>query len=48
MVLDRSVEQGMEGVRNMSKSRLLGFDGVILEEDQASGGIVAVTVSEQA
>ncbi|KAK8864448.1 hypothetical protein IAR55_001697 [Kwoniella newhampshirensis] len=44
MVLDRVVEGGLEGVIGVGPSRLLGFDGLIIEEDQASGGICSVLV----
>ncbi|WWD17252.1 hypothetical protein CI109_101690 [Kwoniella shandongensis] len=44
MVLDRVVEGGLEGVIGVGPSRLLGFDGLIIEEDQTSGGICSVLV----
>ncbi|WVQ80750.1 hypothetical protein IAT38_002855 [Cryptococcus sp. DSM 104549] len=44
MVLDRVVEGGLEGVIGVGESRLLGFDGLIIEEDQASGGICSILV----
>ncbi|WVQ72462.1 hypothetical protein IAR50_002014 [Cryptococcus sp. DSM 104548] len=44
MVLDRAVEGGLEGVMGVGESRLIGFDGLIIEEDQTSGGICSVLV----
>ncbi|ODO09809.1 hypothetical protein I350_02026 [Cryptococcus amylolentus CBS 6273] len=44
MALDRAVEGGLEGVINVGESRLVGFEGLIIEEDQASGGICSVLV----
>jgi len=44
MVLDRAVEGGMEHVIGVGPSQLLGFDGLIIEEDQQSGGICSVLV----
>ncbi|KIR40578.1 hypothetical protein I313_03229 [Cryptococcus deuterogattii Ram5] len=44
MVLDRVVEGGLEGVMNVGESRLIGYDGLVIEEDQSSGGICSVLV----
>ncbi|EIW70358.1 hypothetical protein M231_05804 [Tremella mesenterica] len=44
MILDRSVEGGFEGVTNLGISRLRGFNGVILEEDEMSKGISSVLI----
>ena len=58
MILDRVVEGGLDGVEGMSPSRmstllailttgLVGFQGLILEEDMASGGISSVLIFRQ-
>ena len=58
MILDRVVEGGLDGVEGMSPSRkstllailtigLIGYEGLILEEDTASGGIASITVFRQ-
>jgi hypothetical protein len=58
MILDRVVEGGLDGVEGMSPSRmsttlailttgLVGFKGLILEEDMASGGISSVLIFHQ-
>lgn len=58
MILDRVVEGGLDGVEGMSPSRmstslailmigLVGFKGLILEEDMASGGISSVLIFRQ-
>jgi hypothetical protein len=58
MILDRVVEGGLEGVEGMSPSRtftifailtigLIGYEGLILEEDMASGGISSVLIFRQ-
>jgi hypothetical protein len=58
MILDRVVEGGLDGVEGMSPSRmssslailttgLIGFKGLILEEDTASGGISSVLIFRQ-
>jgi hypothetical protein len=58
MILDRVVEGGLDGVEGMSPSRmstllailtigLVGFKGLILEEDIASGGISSVLIFRQ-
>ncbi|OXG40592.1 hypothetical protein C360_00364 [Cryptococcus neoformans Bt15] len=44
MVLDRVVEGGLDGVMNVGESRLIGYEGLIIEEDQSSGGISSVLV----
>ena len=44
MILDRTVEGGLEGVTGVGSSRLMGFSGLIVEEDQGSGGIASVLV----
>ncbi|ORY33951.1 hypothetical protein BCR39DRAFT_230785 [Naematelia encephala] len=44
MVLDRVVEGGLDGVIGVGTSRLVGFDGLIVEEDQQSGGICSILV----
>lgn len=44
MILDRTVEGGLDGVTGVGSSRLMGFDGLIVEEDQASGGIASVLI----
>ncbi|BEI86764.1 hypothetical protein CcaverHIS002_0701100 [Cutaneotrichosporon cavernicola] len=44
MVLDRSVEGGLEGVVGLSRSQLVGFDGLVLEVDEGSGGIASVQI----
>jgi len=58
MILDRVVEGGLDGVEGMSPSRkstllailtagLIGYQGLILEEDMASGGISSVLIFRQ-
>lgn len=58
MILDRVVEGGLDGVEGMSPSRtstilailmsgLIGFKGLILEEDMTSGGISSVLIFRQ-
>ncbi|WOO80610.1 uncharacterized protein LOC62_03G004136 [Vanrija pseudolonga] len=44
MVLDRTVEGGLDGVVGMGSSQLVGFDGLIVEVDDRSGGISSVQV----
>ncbi|WVR07086.1 hypothetical protein IAU60_004125 [Kwoniella sp. DSM 27419] len=44
MVLDRLVEGGLDGVIGLGSSRLIGFEGVIIEEDEKTGGICSVLV----
>jgi hypothetical protein len=44
MELDRLGEGGLDEVQGQMTSRLLGFDGLIIEEDVATGAITAVTV----
>ncbi|WRT66421.1 uncharacterized protein IL334_003377 [Kwoniella shivajii] len=44
MMLDRLVEGGLDGVSGLSPSRLIGFDGLIIEEDVKSGGICSILV----
>lgn len=44
MILDRSVEGGLEGVVGMGVSQLVGFDGLIVEVDEKSGGVTSVQV----
>ncbi len=44
MVLDRSVEGGLEGVVGLSRSQLVGLDGLVLEVDEGSGGITSVQI----
>lgn len=44
MVLDRSVEGGLEGVVGLSRSQLVGLDGLVLEVDEGSGGIASVQI----
>nr|XP_019046369.1 hypothetical protein I302_05113 [Kwoniella bestiolae CBS 10118]OCF25299.1 hypothetical protein I302_05113 [Kwoniella bestiolae CBS 10118] len=44
MILDRLVEGGLEGVSNLGPSKLVGFDGLIIEQDEKSGGICSVLV----
>jgi hypothetical protein len=44
MVLDRSVEGGLDGVLGMSRSQLVGFDGLVVEVDEQSKGICSVQV----
>jgi hypothetical protein len=46
MVLDRIGEGGLDGVQGEMTGRLIGFEGLILEEDVASGAITAVTIYE--
>ncbi|KAL1411568.1 hypothetical protein Q8F55_002532 [Vanrija albida] len=44
MVLDRTVEGGLDGVVGMGSSQLVGFGGLIVEVDDGSGGISSVQV----
>ncbi|TXT07178.1 hypothetical protein VHUM_03348 [Vanrija humicola] len=44
MVLDRTVEGGLDGVVGMGSSQLVGFDGLIVEVDDRSGGISSAQV----
>lgn len=44
MLLDRSVEGGLDGVIGMSRSQLVGFDGLVLEVDEATGAVSSVQV----
>lgn len=44
MELDRLGEGGLDEVQGEMTSRLLGFDGLIIEEDVATGAITAATV----
>ncbi|OCF40325.1 hypothetical protein I317_05892 [Kwoniella heveanensis CBS 569] len=44
MMLDRLVEGGLDGVHGLGPSRLLAFEGLIIEEDEKSGGICSVLV----
>ncbi|WVQ99464.1 hypothetical protein IAU59_006599 [Kwoniella sp. CBS 9459] len=44
MMLDRLVEGGLDGVHGLGPSRLIGFEGLIIEEDEKSGGICSVLV----
>lgn len=44
MILDRSVEGGLEGVIGMGVSQLVGFDGIVVEVDEKSGGVTSVQV----
>lgn len=44
MLLDRLGERGMAGVKGISPSRLVGLDGVVLEEDERCGGICSVLI----
>lgn len=44
MLFDRSVEGGLDGVLGLSRSQLVGFDGLVVEVDEASGAIVCVQV----
>ncbi|WWC89272.1 uncharacterized protein L201_004193 [Kwoniella dendrophila CBS 6074] len=44
MMLDRLVEGGLDGISNLSPSKLIGFDGLIVEEDEKSGGICSVLI----
>ncbi|GFZ43882.1 hypothetical protein JCM24511_01602 [Saitozyma sp. JCM 24511] len=44
MILDRTGEAGMDGVIGMGQSRLVGFKGVIVEEDEKTKGICSVLV----
>lgn len=44
MMLDRVGEGGLEGVTGEMRSRLVGFEGLIVEEDLASGGIASVLI----
>jgi hypothetical protein len=44
MLLDRIGEGGLDDVVGVGTSRLVGFEGVILEVDEASGGISSVLV----
>lgn len=44
MLLDRLGEQGMAGVKGISPSRLVGLEGVVLEEDERCGGICSVLI----
>lgn len=44
MLLDRSVEGGLDGVLGMSRSQLVGFPGLVVEVDEATGAVVSVQV----
>jgi hypothetical protein len=44
MLFDRSVEGGLDGVLGMSRSQLVGFDGLVVEVDEASGAVTCVQV----
>ncbi|WWC62023.1 uncharacterized protein I303_104610 [Kwoniella dejecticola CBS 10117] len=44
MILDRLVEGGLDGVSGLGTSKLVGFDGLIIEEDEKSGGICSVLI----
>jgi hypothetical protein len=44
MILDRTGEAGMDGVIGLGQSRLVGFKGVIVEEDEGTKGICSVLV----
>lgn len=44
MVLDRSVEGGLDGVVGLSRSQLVGLDGLVLEVDEGSRGITSVQI----
>jgi hypothetical protein len=44
MTLDRIGEGGLDGVCGNMRSRLVGFDGLVVEEDLASGGISSVLI----
>jgi hypothetical protein len=48
MVLDRSVEGGLEGVVGLSRSQLVGLDGLVLEVDEGSGGNASVQIFQAA
>ncbi|CAD6564705.1 MAG: hypothetical protein TREMPRED_000250 [Tremellales sp. Tagirdzhanova-0007] len=47
MMLDRVGEGGLDGVIGVGGSRLLGFDGLIVEEDRQSSGICSVLVYKE-
>ncbi|KAL7421597.1 hypothetical protein Q5752_003366 [Cryptotrichosporon argae] len=47
MVLDRTVEGGLEGVLGVGPSRLVGYKGLVVEEDQDSGAICSVLVFKE-
>ncbi|WWC94200.1 hypothetical protein V866_001040 [Kwoniella sp. B9012] len=44
MILDRLVEGGLDGISNLGQSKLIGFDGLIVEQDKKSGGICSVMI----
>lgn len=44
MILDRSVEGGLEGVVGMGVSQLIGFDGLVVEVDEKTGSVTSVQV----
>jgi hypothetical protein len=44
MLLDRIGEGGLEGVEGDMASRLVGYEGLVVEEDLASGGVAGVVV----
>ncbi|KAK4684206.1 hypothetical protein P7C73_g5990, partial [Tremellales sp. Uapishka_1] len=44
MILDRVVEGGLEGVVGMGCSKLIAFEGIILEVDEKSGGICSLLI----
>ncbi|WWC70041.1 uncharacterized protein I206_103985 [Kwoniella pini CBS 10737] len=44
MILDRLVEGGLDGVSGLGASKLIGFNGLIIEEDEKSGGICSVLI----
>lgn len=44
MVLDRSVEGGLDDVVGLSRSQLVGLDGLVLEVDEGSRGIASVQI----
>lgn len=47
MILDRNVEGGLDGVVGLQRSQLVGFDGLVVEVDESSGGIAAVQVCRE-
>ena len=44
MILDRIGEGGLEGVQGEMRSRLVGFEGMVVEEDMTSGGMTSVLI----
>jgi hypothetical protein len=46
MTLDRVGEGGLDGVKGEMRSRLVGFQGLVVEEDLTSGGISFVLIYE--